>query len=262
LVRGTDSDPSTRELARRAGIPSFETLREEFEEHTPDAVVICTPLSAIAPVYRECRRQLRGRKTVFLHAGGLQTSERLGVSPTERPGLIGTHPMAGWHAGGFAGARADLFHKASVVVERRASEEQLALAMRLWSTAGASRIIVEDAELHDSRMPVVSHLPQLAATALAITIAERGFDVGHLGTGGRDATRLSASSFEMWIEVLQRSREDSVSLLARLQWNVGRLREALASEDWSLLEELWTEGARLHDSGNTESPPREEGDGA
>jgi prephenate dehydrogenase len=120
--------------------------------------------------------------------------------------------------------------------------------MSLWTTAGAARIVVEAAEAHDARMPVISHLPQLASIALAATIRERGFYFSDLGTGGRDSTRLSASPFELWLDTLQRSQADAVSLLARLQWNVSRVREALATENWQLLEELWLEAAALHNS--------------
>jgi prephenate dehydrogenase len=120
--------------------------------------------------------------------------------------------------------------------------------MSLWTTAGAGRIVVEDAETHDARMPVVSHLPQLASIALALTIRDRGYNFSDLGTGGRDSTRLAASPFELWLDTLQRSQADAVTVLARLQWNVSRLREALAAENWQMLEELWLEAAALHEN--------------
>ena len=247
LVLATDADREQVALAQRTGMDARDNLSASIAEEAPDVVVICTPISAIAAVYREYRRQLAGGDTVFLHAGGLQTAEPLGLSDSEWQGVIGTHPLAGSQHAGFHAARENLFERCVVIVERKASPSQLQIVMDIWSAAGAGKIVVEEAQLHDSRMPVVSHLPQLASTLLALTIRERGFRATDLGTGGRDATRLAGSPFGMWVELLQRSREDSVSLLARLQSNVGRMREAIAADDWRRVEEMWNEGSALYD---------------
>src|SRR6185436_7585579 len=117
----------------------------------PDALVICTPISAIAAVYREYHKHLVGRETSFFHAGGLQTAEHLSLTDLEERGLVGTHPLAGSQHSGFQSARADLFDNCVVIVERKATPPQLQTAMAIWSAAGATRIVVEDAELHDAR---------------------------------------------------------------------------------------------------------------
>jgi prephenate dehydrogenase len=248
IVRATDADRDSVARARRAGIDAQENLRPSLENSAPASLMICTPISAIAAVYREYHRVLTGRETRFFHAGGLQSRGRLGLTPLEEKGLIGTHPLAGSHAAGFDAAREDLFLNCTVIIERRAAQEELRAAMEIWSAAGASRIVLEDAELHDARMPVVSHLPQIASTILALTIHERGYRAAEMGTGGRDATRLAASPFAMWVELMQRSRDDLVPLLARLQWNVGRVRELIAAGDWQELEDLWMEAASLFDA--------------
>jgi prephenate dehydrogenase len=78
-------------------------------------------------------------------------------------------------------------------------------------------------------MSVASHLPQLVANALATVIAEHGLRPEELGPGGRDMTRLAASSPAMWADLLAyASPELGESLRA-----VGRLAERLAD----LLEE-------------------------
>ena len=244
-VRATDADPGQVSLAHRAGLDAHENLRASLDESLPDAIVICTPLSAIAAVFREYRRVLTGREPLFFHAGGLQSSGHLGLSPGEEKGLIGTHPLAGSHQSGFQAAREDLFENCLVLVERKATPAQLNAAMGIWTSAGAGRIVLEEAELHDSRVAAVSHLPQLASTALALTIRERGYRAAEMGTGGHSATRLAGSPFGMWVELLQRSSEDVVPLLARLQWNVGRIREAIAAANWQEVETIWTEAAAL-----------------
>jgi prephenate dehydrogenase len=247
-VRATDADHEQVAHARRAGVDAYENLVGSLTESPPDALIICTPISAIGAVYREYRRHLAGRDTQFFHAGGLQTASHLGLTALEERGIVGTHPLAGSQYAGFQAAREDLYNGCVVVVERKASQSELETAVDIWSAVGAAKIVVEDAESHDARMVVVSHLPQLASTALALTISERGYRSAEMGTGGRDATRLASSPFPMWVELLRRSREETVPLLARLQWNIGRVREAIANDDWQSLEDLWREGSELYEN--------------
>jgi prephenate dehydrogenase len=245
-VVGCDADPAQVAAARRARIDAFPSGRELAAAMGESAsVVICTPLSSIAPVFRELRRLTSGGEVHFFHAGGLQAPQHLGLTPAEETLIFGTHPLAGTQFAGFAAARDDLFANCTVVVESRTDEARRQSAMELWTAAGASRIIFENNDSHDSRMAAVSHLPQLASSALALTIAERGYGAADIGTGARDATRLAGSPFSLWIQTLQRSREEAITHLARLEWNVGRIREALRAEDWEELERLWTEASSL-----------------
>ncbi|NIP83489.1 MAG: prephenate dehydrogenase/arogenate dehydrogenase family protein, partial [Gemmatimonadetes bacterium] len=57
----------------------------------------------------------------------------------------------------------------------------------LWRAVGGRprRTTAED---HDRLLARISHLPQLAATALAGTLDRAGIEAEQLGPGGRDAT--------------------------------------------------------------------------
>jgi prephenate dehydrogenase len=88
-------------------------------------------------------------------------------------------------------------------------------------------------------MAWISHLPQLASTALAATLAAEHIDAASIGPGARDTTRLAASAFEQWSSLVQAQPEVLDDALARLQSEVAGLREALSRGDQRALQKIW-----------------------
>jgi prephenate dehydrogenase len=120
--------------------------------------------------------------------------------------FVGSHPMAGGEGRGFAASRATLYRGARVWL---AATDQAGPGVRLraeafWRALGGEPRWI-DPEEHDRRMGWVSHLPQLVANALAGALDAAGFSPGDLGPGGRDMTRLAASSPELWRDLLPHS---------------------------------------------------------
>jgi prephenate dehydrogenase len=173
---------------------------------------------------------------VLFHAASLQSERVLGTGGH----VIGTHPLAGSHRVGFAAADADMFAGCMVSIEARASSDARATAERLWRAVGAGRFEYRTAEDHDRLMTWVSHLPQLASTALADAIASAGVGSDALGPGGHDATRLAASPFEMWSAILAGARPEAARAAAALEKSVHAIRSALESGDMRTVERIWT----------------------
>jgi prephenate dehydrogenase len=72
-----------------------------------------------------------------------------------------------------------------------------------WVRRIGARPVVLSAEEHDRIVSFTSHLPQLASTALAATVAEHAGDrLSVAGPGLADTTRLALSSFELWRDIL------------------------------------------------------------
>jgi prephenate dehydrogenase len=201
-------------------------------------VLIAVPLTAHAAVADAVAAAARS-DAVLLHAASLQSPTAVG--PAHR--VIGTHPLAGTHRTGFAAADADIFAGCVVSVEARAADDVRTAAERLWRAVGAHRFEYRTAEEHDRLMTWVSHLPQLASTALADAIAAAGVGSDALGPGGRAATRLAASPFEMWSGILGAARPEAARAAAALERSVSAIRSALESGDMQAVERIWT-GAR------------------
>ena len=229
------------ELAKKAGLAVSQSLDEAVRG--VGLVLIAVPLDRISSVASEVIGAAPATATI-LHAGSLQRRDALDVSPDVAARITGTHPIAGSHHSGFAAARADLFRDATVYVERRAGARQREDAELFWSLAGARRIAYADASEHDASMAWISHLPQLAAKALADTLATaapRDMEIAP-GPGARDTTRLAMSPFEMWHPILEHAPGETVAALRAFERTVERLRIALEARDWETMRMIW-EGA-------------------
>lgn len=198
-------------------------------------VLIAVPMTAHAAV-ADAVTAAAPDDALLLHAAGLQGASAVGTARR----VIGTHPLAGSHRAGFAAADADIFAGCVVSVETRVTDDARTLAERLWRGLGVLQFEYRTAEEHDRLMTWISHLPQLASTALADAIASAGIASDALGPGGRDATRLAASPFEIWGGILVAARPEAARAAAALEKSVSALRSALESGDMQTVERIWT----------------------
>jgi prephenate dehydrogenase len=92
-----------------------------------------------------------------------------------------------------------------------------------------------DATQHDDLMAVVSHVPQLAASALMHLASARG--TKHAGAlvlaagGFRDVTRIAASNPDLWLEICFENREAILAELEQFSKEMSILDRYLRSGD-------------------------------
>lgn len=231
--------------AERAGISVCETLDAAVRD--VGLVLIAVPIDRMCTVAEKVLGAAPNDATI-LHAASLQRVEALDFLPEVSARVLGTHPLAGSHRTGFTGARADLFRDATVYVEERADARQREDAEFFWSLAGARRIEYLGATAHDDAMAWISHLPQLASTALAAALARAEREPDEqlripLGPGGRDTTRLAMSALEMWRPILDHAPATTLTALSAFEASVSRLRTAIEARDWTSLDALWSSAA-------------------
>ena len=238
MVRGWSSSAHDRSLARRAGVDAPE---RPIDEILPGAelVVIAVPVQAIAEVAAMAIPFCAAGATI-VHCGGVQSRDALHLDARLFARVIGAHPLAGSHESGFAAARADLFDGCTVSIESRRTDGQRECLEWLWRRVGAAQLDYRSAAEHDAMMVWISHLPQLAATALAATFAAEHIDPASVGPGARDTTRLAASAFEQWSALVRSQPVLLDTALAGLQRTLGELRAALTSEEQSALRQIWS----------------------
>lgn len=229
-------------LAARARIRVGETLGAAVQG--AGLVVLAVPPSVIREAALLTRRVT---EAPVIHVASVQRAAALGFAEDEwRP--LGHHPIAGTHRTGFGAADAAMFRGARVSVEARADEPARASAESLWTTIGAARVDFRDAEAHDRQMAWVSHLPQLAAVALAGAVAGAGEPAAALGPGGRDSTRLAASPFALWKDIVAANGDAVGPALAALERELAAMREAIEHKQVEAMQERW-ERARAWRSG-------------
>lgn len=146
---------------------------------------------------------------------------------------LGTHPMAGRERGGPISARADLFvgrpwvlagHD-GITYRRAGAIEDLILDV------GAVPIEMTVDE-HDRSVAMISHVPQLVASAMAARLREASNGaVGLAGQGVRDVTRIAASDPGLWVQILSANAEPVAAILRGVRDDVDALLEALADPE-------------------------------
>jgi len=141
----------------------------------------------------------------------------------------------------------------SVCPTERTLPASVAAAERLWSAVGAQPVRM-DPRLHDRVLGAASHLPHVAAYALASVLGglEREPATGDAlralpTTSLRDTTRVAASSPAMWRDIMLDNRAEVVPLIDRLVACVQELRAAVAAGDAARIEKLLVAGKNGRD---------------
>jgi prephenate dehydrogenase len=162
--------------------------------------------------------------------------------------FLGGHPMAGKEKRGAAAADAGLFRGRTWALTPDDPSElatPAARELRSWLERLGARIMVLDAEEHDRVVALTSHLPQLASTALAATVAERMGASPRwrmAGPGLEDMTRLALGSYDLWRDILATNTEHIDRALAVYIQKLEHMRENLRTRQ---LQEEFERGAGM-----------------
>lgn len=242
-VLGHDAEPGRAQQARSESM--IDAVLDDSFAGVRDAelVVIATPVDAALGILQRLVPVLPPDATVTdvgsTKAEIVAHATRLGLGTR----FVGSHPMAGTHQSGWEASRAGLYQGAPVHLcpTATSSPEALARVERLWRDVGAVCGVM-DATEHDELLAWVSHLPQVASSALAAALADAGRQPGQLGPGGRDVTRLAASSPEMWSAICL---SNDVAIGVAVRALVARLTEfddALVRKDVVALRSFFATG--------------------
>jgi prephenate dehydrogenase len=241
--------------ARRAGIPRVVGCSASRAEG-----VLALRADAITELADSAAKAVRGAELVVLAVPVKATLELIGrLRPSLEPRALltdvcsvkvpvlarasaeglgerfaGGHPLAGTHASGFAAARPDRLRGCVVYVcdtGAPGGDQAARQVMSFWDQVLEAQPVLIDAAAHDRQLAWTSHLPQVVASALAKTLADRGLVGLSFGSGARDTTRLAASSPEMWLDILLYNRTAVTEALDATEASLAELRRLLAAGD-------------------------------
>lgn len=204
-------------------------------------VVLCAPIRACADLAAEIAPALKPG-TLVTDVGSTKgwICRRLaGVLP---PGVfVGSHPIAGSEKQGLDAASAGLYENALTVVAVAPgqAEESVARVAALWEAAG-SRTCRLSPEDHDRLLARTSHLPHVAAAALAKAIGrDSAATVGAFcGTGFYDSTRVASGSLEMWNDILLTNAPAVAEELRAFKMEVERVYDDLQAGRFAAVAEF------------------------
>jgi prephenate dehydrogenase len=241
-VSGYDTDPETMDMAWTQGVVRHRLDASLAGLEDASVVVLAVPVAAMESVFTRAADHL-GRAALVTDVGSTKrsiaaTAARLGLAWQ----FVGSHPMAGDHRAGWPSARAGLFEGARVYLCPTPDTEQdaVVLARQLWGVLGARPTDVS-AEAHDRLVALTSHLPHVAAAAIALTLARARVSHGELGPGGRDALRVAASSPDLWAGIALDNADCILEALAGAQSALTDFARALEARDAGAVRALFAD---------------------
>ncbi|MCA1620059.1 MAG: prephenate dehydrogenase/arogenate dehydrogenase family protein [Acidobacteria bacterium] len=233
-VAGWDTEPAALDAALARG--AIDEVDEAFAGGTvsrADFVYLAAPVGQIVETLSA--RSYHFKPGAVVTDAGSTKAEVCRAARELRPRgwrFVGGHPVAGSHLGGAAHAREDLFDGAPYVLaeaEDAADAEATAALAGTLELMGA-RVRVMTAAEHDRALALVSHLPQLVSCALASAVEGRA-DAESLkdlaGAGYRDMTRLAASPWGVWRDILASNAENVAGALDAVIAQLAAARDEL-----------------------------------
>jgi len=222
LVIGVDSKAVLETAVRRHAI---DVAAEDLAGlANADLVILAAPVRQNLALLGEMAAHLRGE--VIVTDTGSTKREILDAARALPPRLtfVGGHPLAGAAVGGFAHARPDLFRKRPWILTPQPGSSTAAVEkLTAFVSALGSVPSSMTADEHDRLLAFVSHLPQLAASAL-MDVVGGAIGADGLALAGRglvDSTRLASSPADIWRDIAA-SNADQIgpaldALIAALQ---------------------------------------------
>jgi prephenate dehydrogenase len=205
-----------------------------------DLIYIALPIAATIDVLPEVARHAPAHALV---TDACSTKVRIAQAAAElfsnETGalFLGGHPMAGRELSGIAHANADLFREntyALIGASPAQSEPRVSAFVKILEKIGARPLWLGEQQ-HDYAVGLASHLPQLAAVALAGFLYDRldenGLPITLAGPGLRDSLRLAGSPYSTWRDIVLTNQEVLSAALDLFARRLDDLREKLASRE-------------------------------
>ncbi|HTP28197.1 MAG TPA: prephenate dehydrogenase [Anaeromyxobacteraceae bacterium] len=227
-VIAIERNEQVRTSALREGVVESASAEPSAALADCEFAVLCTPVASL--------EALLGPVSALLPEGAILTDvggakERILARAVEAVrrgvGFVGAHPMFGGH-GGYAAARADLWRGGTVAVCEDAPAWAVEKVSAFHAALGAE-VVRCRARDHDAAVAMVSHLPYLVASALAVAARDAGpLAMKLAGPGLRDMTRLAQFPFDIQGEVARRNAR-LPEMAERMSSHLARLLDAIAT---------------------------------
>lgn len=241
------------DVALERGLVDFATRDPAEAARGADLVMLATPVMSFPATLAAMVDHLP-EAAVVTDVGSVKSWVVREIEPILRPGMafVGVHPVAGKETTGAAAAEIGLFADRRVIVtpSARSAPEAVEKIEALWRATGAKleRMTPEE---HDAILARASHLPQIAASALAAVLADEyvgarwaaGFGAGGL----RDTTRIAASSAEMWRDICLTNRDAIAAALGLYLDAIDEFARAVDGGDEAALTALFERGRRMRE---------------
>lgn len=218
-----------------------------------DLVVLCTPVETMPAIGAELAKSSMTKGAVVTDVGSVKAVVVAGVEQALSGSgydFVGSHPMAGSEKTGLEAARADLFENQVCLVTPTlfSTNEALAKVRGLWKLLGC-RLHEMSPEEHDRKVARISHMPHLAAAAVALASLHEDPSAGVCaGNGFRDTTRVASGNADLWTGIVMENREEVLHAVREARDRMSELVAMIENMDESGLRRFLSEAKALRDA--------------
>jgi prephenate dehydrogenase len=247
-VVGISRRQSTLRTARRRGAIDNGSQNLARGVAGADLIVVCAPVGSIVSLSRQAAQHCGGGPLIT-DAGSTKAEivQQLDGGLPDGARFVGSHPMAGSEETGPAHAQADLFENRMVIITptKRTKPTDSQAIQEFWKALGANVTEMKPVE-HDRCVAAISHLPHLAASALAGATNDKDLEIA--ANGWLDTTRIASGDVDLWMQILETNRPHVLKSLRQFAKLVADLQCALESGDDRKLRKILTDAKRKRDS--------------
>lgn len=220
-----DVSPTSASLAADYGAGRPRTAADS----EPALVIVATPPDVTADVVERALLSHPGAVVTDVASVKLAPYRELLRRGVDLTNYVGSHPMAGRERGGAIMARADLFVGRPWIVcrDHETPASALALVESVALELGATLLEMTPEE-HDRAVGIVSHLPQVLSSLLAVRLLHaKEQAIGLAGQGLRDTSRLASGDPELWVQILSANHGPVVEALRAFRDDLDDFIDAL-----------------------------------
>lgn len=221
-----------------------------------DVVILAMPVVAIEAFLEKWGASIPA--TTLVMDVGSTKKQILEIADQHLPqgNFVGCHPMAGTENPGPFLAKENLFatFPCFLVAGKNTKKAFVKQAKAFWEGVGA-KVAYEEADEHDQVMALISHLPQLMASLLSVSVLDEArLDVPSdvkkscrkfLGEGFKDMIRIASSPHEMWRDIFLKNSNHVLREIQNFKQELSKIENALKTKDEKQLESFMKLGARL-----------------
>lgn len=248
-VVGFDPDPKALSAALRKGVIDEAAASPEAAAARASLVLLAAPVASLPPLLVAVGPVLMDSATV-IDVGSVKEAI-VRIAQDQLPGgrFVGCHPMAGAEFSGADAAAPEIFRGRVCFLcpPANARPECIAAASEFWAGVGCQTLTIDPA-VHDRLMAAQSHLPHVAAFALAAALEpellflDETTQAASPTTSLRDTTRIAASGAAVWRDILLANARHVGPLIRELGSRVADIDRALATGDGAQLERVLAAG--------------------
>lgn len=244
---------STLDMALNMGIIDEGTTEINGIFSDCDMIFLCAPVD-INNRFLTQLKPLISDRTILTDVGSVKGSihaavNKLGLNSQ----FIGGHPMAGSEKTGIENADSQMLKNAYYILTPtdEVPKNYVDAYYRLANDMGAIPLVLS-CEEHDYATAAVSHVPHLAAAALANLVHDNDNEKGTMkliAAGGfKDTTRIAASSPDVWESISMSNNKNIADLLDKYINSLKEISEAVRNGNEGYVHSLFKKSKEYRDT--------------